>query len=245
MSTLYDGYKIAVIIPTLDTYDLLPEVIHTIPSFVDRIIVVDDGSSAPNDLSILYPHVLVVRHPRNLGVGAAILTGYKVAKDMGCDVGLVMASDGQMDPMDAEALVSAVTSGRADYAKGDRLSHPDCQRVMPLERFIGNLCLTWLTRVITGIKVTDSQCGYTAFRLSCLDLLPLDWIYPRYGFPNDMLCAVSGARLKVAEVVVRPIYQHDRSRINILCAIFMYPFILMRGILVRVIARCKAIRSQK
>jgi glycosyltransferase involved in cell wall biosynthesis len=181
-----------------------------------------------------------VRHERNLGVGATILSGYRAAAPV-ADVAVVMAADGQMAPEDLEALLAPIASGAADYVKGDRLSHPDCPGVMPAVRRFGNCCLTFLTRFSAGLPgLMDSQCGYTALRLSLLPALPLDWLYPRYGFPNDLLAAVSGAGGRVAQVRVRPVYQGEGSGIRPWQAALVYPFLLARGPLLRRIAARRA-----
>lgn len=238
---MLDGQRIAIVVPALDPDGRLEGVVSGIPAWADRILVVDDGSRIPVPIEHPDARVRVVRHARNLGVGASILTGYRIARDEGADVAVVMAADGQMLPSDLFALLRPVLSGGADYAKGDRLSHPACSTDMPLVRRIGNTSLTFLTRLVTGSRdLMDSQCGFTALRLGVLDRLPLDWIYPRYGFPNDFLAASFGAGLKVRDVVVTPVYRGERSGIRPPIAAAVYPLILVRAILVRAVANRKA-----
>src|SRR5918911_109467 len=119
---MLDGKTVAVVVPAYDEERLIGETLSGIPSFVDRVIVVDDASTdgtaaaAERD-----PRVEVVRHERNEGVGAAILTGYKRALAQRFDVTCVMAADNQMDPADLESLVRPVARGEVDYAKANRL----------------------------------------------------------------------------------------------------------------------------
>ncbi|HOI11446.1 MAG TPA: glycosyltransferase family 2 protein, partial [Myxococcota bacterium] len=130
--------------------------------------------------------------------------------------------------------------------KGDRLSHPDCPRVMPRVRRLGNLALTFLTRVAGGLwGLMDAQCGYTALRLDALDRLPLRWLYPRYGFPNDVLLAASGAGLRIAQVVVRPVYAGEASGLRPWMALWVYPFVLVRGALMRWTVRLAAVAPRR
>lgn len=231
--------RVAVVIPAFNAGGRLQGVLEGLPESVGLVVVVDDGSG--EYLQMPDPdrgmEVVVIQHPRNLGVGAAILTGYGEARDRGAGVAVVMAADGQMDPADLDGLLAPVMAGEADYVKGDRLSHRDCPRIMPGPRRFGNACLTFLTRLVTGRwDLMDSQCGYTAIRLDLLKRLPLDWLYPRYGFPNDMLAAVCGAGARMREVVVAPVYRGERSGIRPLTAAAVYPMILVRGLLVRFVA---------
>ncbi len=231
---------VAVVIPAYDADGRLARTLATIPEWVGLRVVVDDGSPSPVSV-VGDAKTFVVRHERNLGVGAAILTGYRVARNLGARVAVVMAADGQMDPSDLAALVAPVAEGHADYVIGDRLSHPECPRAMPSVRLFGNLCLTFLTRLGTWRwDLMDSQCGYTALRLDFLDRLPLDWLYPRYGFPNDMLAAVVGASGRVQQVAVRPIYGTERSGIRPGVAVWVYPLVIARGLWVRAVARWRS-----
>jgi glycosyltransferase involved in cell wall biosynthesis len=231
---MHEGLRVAVVVPAAHAGWRLDRVVASLPPLVDGVVVVDDGPGAVADLP---GDAVVVRHARNRGVGAATLTGWQAAREFGADVAVVMAADGQMDPADLPALLEPIATGDADLVKGDRLSHPACERVMPAVRRAGNCCLTFATRVVSGRwDVMDSQCGYTALRLDTLDRLPLDWLYTRYGFPNDLVVAAVGARLRLAQVVVAPVYAGEPSGIRPLAAALVYPWILARGVVVRVVA---------
>src|SRR5690348_17337200 len=93
--------KIAVIIPSFRAADTITKVIKGIPEFVDSIIVVDDKS--PDNLAevvtkLNHPKVRLIRHEKNMGVGGAMKSGYKVSMEMGMDISVKMDSDDQMDP---------------------------------------------------------------------------------------------------------------------------------------------------
>lgn len=233
---------VGVVIPAYNPCNRLFDVLSGIPANVDAVVVVDDGSEIRVDGESLEcgAFVTLVRHDENMGVGAAIVTGYRKCRQLGMDVAVVMGADDQMDPADLDSLLAPIERGLADYVKGDRLSHRDCLSVMPAGRLFGNICLTFLTRLATGIPVMDSQCGYTALRLSRLDDLVSENIYPRYGFPNDMLAAVSGAGLPVADVTVRPVYGGRSSGIVALVAMLVYPLIVVRSFFTRLSAFCRS-----
>ena len=120
---MLEGKTVAVVIPAYDEERLVGSTIQGLPAFVDRIIVVDDASrdATGERAAAADSRVEVVRHERNSGVGAAIVTGYKRARGEGAQVTAVMAADGQIDTDDLEVLVRAVASGETDYAKANRL----------------------------------------------------------------------------------------------------------------------------
>jgi glycosyltransferase involved in cell wall biosynthesis len=187
------------------------------PGYVDHVIVVDDASrdaTAREALAAGDPRVEVIRHPDNRGVGAAIVTGYRRALALGADVAAVMAGDGQMHPDDLPAIALPVARGEADYVKGNRLAHPGVWRTMPPARLAGTAVLAWLTRQAAGLEqLSDSQCGFTAISARALDTLggDLDALWPRYGYPNDLLGALARHGLRIAEATVRPVYRGEAS----------------------------------
>ena len=147
----------------------------------------------------------------------AIVSGYRraVERTEGArDVFVVMAGDGQMDPRDLPAVVDPVARGEADYVKGDRFRSPGTRRAMPLGRRLGGAAFSWMTSRAIGQPVSDSQCGYTAIARDAVIRLDLDALWPRYGYPNDLLSQLSLRRLRIAEVPVRAVYADEVSRLR-------------------------------
>jgi len=206
---MYEGKTVAVVVPAYDEERLVASTVRGIPAFVDRIVVVDDASrdTTADRAAAADPRVEVVRHERNLGVGAAIVTGYKRARDESMDVTCVMAADGQMDPDDLETLVRPVAARECDYAKANRLFTGQAWQLIPRTRYLGNAILSFLTKIASGYwHVADSQSGYTAVSLETLCLLDLDRLYARYGFPNDMLVHLNVWNARVRDFPSRPVY---------------------------------------
>ena len=212
---MLESARIAVVVPAFNEARWIVETVESMPAFVDHILVVDDASEDATSAlarSVGDARVEGIRHAVNRGVGAAIVTGYRRARALGADVVAVMAGDGQMDPVDLPAVVLPIIRGEADYVKGNRLLHPGVFRAMPKARLAGTAVLAWLTRRAAGLpSLGDSQCGYTAISAGAIDALDLDAIWPRYGYPNDLLGALCRARLRVGEVVVRPVYRGEAS----------------------------------
>ena len=127
-----------------------------------------------------------------------------------------MAADNQMDPADLETLVAPVARGEVDYAKANRLFTGQAWELIPRTRYLGNAVLSLLTKIASGYwHVADSQTGYTAISRRYLELLDLDRIYRRYGFPNDMLVHLNVWNARVRDFPSRPVYDvGERSGIT-------------------------------
>jgi glycosyltransferase involved in cell wall biosynthesis len=230
---MLDEKTVAVVIPAYNEVALIASTIKGIPDFADRVIVVDDGSTDETvaRAQAADPRVEVVRHERNTGVGAAIMSGYRRAIVEDVDVTCVMAADGQMDPDDLETLARAVASGECDYAKANRLFTGQAWEVIPRSRYLGNAILSFLTKIASGYwHVADSQSGYTAVNLETLRLLDLDRIYRRYGFPNDMLVHLNVWNRRVRDYPSRPIYGvGERSGIKLRRVVPAISWLLCKG----------------
>lgn len=212
--------RIYVVVPARNEAPRIGEVVTSMPPLVDRIIVVDDGSRdgtgdaarAPGE-----PRTVVLRHEETRGVGAAIVTGYRAAlADVGDprDAFVVMAGDGQMSPRDLPAVAGPVVRGEVGYVKGNRFGVRDAATPMPLARRAAGEFLSYATSHVTGLSITDSQCGYTALSRAACERLDLDALWPRYGYPNDLLAQLAERNIAVREVLVEPIYRGEPSGIR-------------------------------
>ncbi len=231
---MLDGKRVAVVVPAHDEEALIVPTLTGIPSFVDRIYVVDDASTdgtAARLAEVTDPRLEVIRHERNRGVGAAIVSGYKAALRDRIDVTCVMAGDNQMDPDELASLAGPVARGEVDYAKANRLFTGKAWELIPRTRYLGNAVLSMMTKIASGYwHVADSQAGYTALSLGALELLDLDRIYRYYGFPNDMLVHLNVINARVRDFPSRPIYGvGERSGIRLRKVIPRMSFLLLKG----------------
>lgn len=214
---MFQGARISVVVPAFNESRLITGTLSSIPEFVDHIIAVDDKSLDPT-LALVQGHpdqkrIIALSHSHNRGVGAAIATGYKHAVHaLNTDICAVMAGDGQMHPDDLPALLMPIIQGTADYTKGNRAAHPDVLRTMPKARFLGTQTLAFLTKKAAGLHtLSDSQCGYTAASSRALRAIDLDALWPRYGYPNDIIGALCRAGMRIEEVPVRAVYRGEAS----------------------------------
>jgi glycosyltransferase involved in cell wall biosynthesis len=237
-----EGKRVAVVIPAYNEEQLIAPTVSGVPELVDRIYVVDDCSkdgtvAAVRDLND--PRVELIEHERNEGVGGAIISGYRRALAERMDVTAVMAADNQMDPGDLEALVAPVARGEVDYAKANRLFTGQAWQLIPRYRYLGNAVLSLLTKIASGYwHVADSQSGFTAVGLPMLELLDLDRIYRRYGFPNDMLVHLNVWNARVRDFPSRPIYGvGERSGIKLRKVVPTISWLLMKGFFWRMLQK--------
>ena len=235
---MLEGKSVAVVVPAYREEALIGKTLRGIPTFVDRIYVVDDGSDDGTDAAARAAgdeRVSVIRHERNSGVGAAIVTGYERSLADGLDVTCVMAGDNQMDPNDLELLVRPVAVGEVDYAKANRLFTGEAWRVIPRSRYLGNAVLSLLTKIASGYwHVADSQSGYTAIARGTLGQLDLRRIYRGYGFPNDFLVHLNVWNARVRDFPSRPVYGvGERSGIKIRRVVPRISWLLLKGFLWR------------
>jgi glycosyltransferase involved in cell wall biosynthesis len=211
---MFEGRTIVVVVPAYNEEKLIGTVLDTMPEAVDRVIVVDDASvdgtaAALDALRARHPRLRAIRHERNRGVGAAIVTGYKAALEEAPANALVvvMAGDAQMDPADLPRLLAPLAAGQADYTKGNRLRSGQAWNIIPRHRYLGNAALSFATKIASGYwHVADSQSGYTAVTSEALGMLQLDRLYPRYGFPNHLLVELNLYDFRVRDVPIRPVY---------------------------------------
>jgi glycosyltransferase involved in cell wall biosynthesis len=215
---MFEGLPVTVVVPAYQEEKLIDRVLDTMPSYVDRIIVVDDASTDNTEYCLRKAlarfggeRLRVIRHAKNGGVGAAIVTGYQGALEevssRGAGLVVVMAGDAQMAPSDLPRLLLPLARGQADYTKGNRLFTGQAWKIIPHYRYLGNAALSLLTKIASGYwHVADSQSGYTAITTEALTVLQLTRLYPRYGFPNHLLVELNNYDFRVRDVPIQPVY---------------------------------------
>lgn len=143
--------KIAVLIPCYKVRNHILEVIRQIGPEVFKIYVVDDccpeGSADFVVEHCVDERVIVLRNPVNLGVGGAVMTGYRAAIADGMDIIVKIDGDGQMDPSLISDFVSPIIAGNADYTKGNRFFNLEKISEMPKIRLFGNAVLSFMTKL--------------------------------------------------------------------------------------------------
>lgn len=214
----FNGYNIGVVVPAYNEEKLIEKTINGIPRYVKKIYVIDDCSTDSTSeivKSINDSRVVYIRHEKNLGVGAAIITGYKLSLDDDIDIVAVMAGDDQMDPEQLQKLLKPIIENRADYVKGNRLISKDFRKGMSKWRSFGNALLTMITKIGSGYwHIMDPQNGYTTISRQALETIDLDSIYPYYGYCNDILIKMNTFGMRVEDVTIPARYGDEKSKIK-------------------------------
>lgn len=216
---MYKNASIAAVVPAYKEERMIATVIRTMPSFVDHIVIVDDCSpDGTSDVvrSIDDPRVTLIRHEVNQGVGGAIITGHRAAIELGADVNVVMAGDAQMDPGYLPDLLDRVTDGGFGFAKANRFYSPDSFEGMPGHRVLGNIVLSFFTKMSSGYwNLFDPQNGYTAVRTEVLRRIALERVARRYSFENDLLIRLNIAQVSATDVPIPAVYGDEVSSIRL------------------------------
>ena len=236
---MFEGKKIAAVVPAFNEAAHIGRVIGGIPSLVDLIIVIDDasqdGTSAAAS-SIGDERVVVLRHSKKTGVGGAVLDGYATALQREVDITVVMAGDDQMDPVYLPELLGPIAGGSADVTKGNRFFSPDSFRGMPRLRILGNIVLSFLTKAASGYwHVFDPQNGYVASSADVLRKIDATHIASSYAFENDMLVALSIVGARVRDVSIPARYGSEVSTLRLWRDGFRILRVLCRGFFRRVV----------
>ncbi|MNK22779.1 Undecaprenyl-phosphate mannosyltransferase [compost metagenome] len=212
---------ISVVIPAYNEGKLITKTLETMPSFVDKIIVVNDGSK-DNTLDLIKacqnkdPRIEILNHDVNKGLGQTLIDGYLHSRKIQSDVTAIMAGDAQMAPEDLINVVTPIAEGKVHYVKGNRFFMDDVVEKMPFYRLVGNAGLTILTKFATGYwHIIDPQCGYTAISKDALAAIPIQRMTKKYGYNADILNMLNIRNFVVADVDVKPVYGEEVSKIQL------------------------------
>lgn len=211
---------VSVVIPSFRVRKHILGVLARIGPEVSSIYVVDDrcpeDSGTFVESSCTDPRVRVLRNATNLGVGGAVMAGYRAAYEDGAQVIVKVDGDGQMAPELIPQLIAPLLAGEADYTKGNRFFNVEDVRAMPGIRLLGNAGLSFMTKFSTGFwHIFDPTNGFTALHASLVPLLPLSKINNRYFFETDMLFRLEGLRAKVIDIPMRAVYGDEESGLRI------------------------------
>ncbi|MFH1786631.1 MAG: glycosyltransferase family 2 protein [archaeon] len=204
---------LAIVIPAYNEEASLEAVLNDLKRQVRsaEIIVVDDGSKDKTSQIAKKIGATVCRHVVNRGLGAALATGIQCAIGEGADIIVTFDADLQHEPKDIFRLIKPIQDGTADVVLGSRFLVKRHILLMPHIKRLGNWALTWITNVLAGTNITDSQCGLRAFDRKAAKRLMI--LCDRYEVSSEIVHELGRHRLKVVEVPIKAIYD-ERSKIK-------------------------------
>ena len=234
--------KIHVVIPAYRVERHIIDLLGRIGPEVKRIFVVDDacpdGSGKLVENSVKDKRVKVLYNPENLGVGGAVMAGYKAAIAEGADIVVKLDGDGQMHPEDIPALVRPLLRGDADYSKGNRFDSLDDLYLMPRIRILGNAILSLWSKLSSGYwSITDPTNGFTAIHRIALQRVDLKKLSQRYFFESDMLFRLNLAGAVVEDVSLPARYGDEKSNLKISKVLVEFPWKFTKNQIKRVFYR--------
>jgi dolichol-phosphate mannosyltransferase len=183
----------------------------------DQTVVVDDCSTDGSDEIARKRGFIVIRHPQNMGTGAAIRSGVDYAKSLGKEWVILSSSNGKIRPEDFKTVYTPIVNGSADYVTGSRFMKDGASPDLPLFRRISIPLFSFFAFLLIGRWYSDITCGFRAYRLSIFDdpnmNVHQDWLN-RYEYEYYVHYRVTKAKKwRIVEVPVVIDYSHlERKR---------------------------------
>jgi glycosyltransferase involved in cell wall biosynthesis len=193
--------RVVAVVPAFDEEAAIGAVVAGIREFDPEIdvVVVDDGSGDGTAHAAAAAGATVVRLPFNLGIGAAVQTGFRYALEQDYDVAVRLDGDGQHDPSELPKLLEPLERGEADVVTGSRFRGEGTYRP-PLGRRLG---ITWFAKLVSLLsrqQVTDTTSGFQALNRSAISLFARD--YPSDYPEVEATVLLLKHRLRLTEVQV-------------------------------------------
>jgi glycosyltransferase involved in cell wall biosynthesis len=163
--------KIVAAIPCFNTEGSIGSVVSKTKKYVDRVIVVDDGSQDNTAEAARAAGALVINHGTNRGYGEAIKSCFEAAKANAAEVLLILDGDGQHNPDEIPEILAPILKGESDLVIGSRFLGDNSS--MPRYRKFGINVITFLYNLGSRVKVSDAQSGFRAYGKKIFETLPL------------------------------------------------------------------------
>jgi polyprenyl-phospho-N-acetylgalactosaminyl synthase len=188
-----------IIIPAYNESSVLGNVLAGVSFAFPRVVVIDDGSTdSTADVASQYP-VHLIRHPINLGQGAALQTGFQFVLEKKADVAVTFDADGQMAPDDISTLLNTWEKHKYDVVLGTRFAKESVTNVSFFRRGMLKLA-TVITRIVTGLDITDVHNGLRAFSAKALQKIEIR--NNRMAHASEILSIIKSEGLTYKEIPV-------------------------------------------
>lgn len=216
--------KVTAVLPAFNAEKTLLKTYNAIPKdCVQEVILVDDASqdsTVPRAREI--ESLVIVLHKKNRGYGGNQKTCYDEALRRNADIVIMIHPDFQYDPQYVPQMITPLITGKADMVLGSRfLIHDPRESGMHWWRYYGNRFLTTLQNTVLDIHLSECHSGYRAYSRALLSAVPYHTFSDSFVFDSQMLTAVVGRHLRIAEVPIPTRYAQETSSISF-CASVRY-----------------------
>jgi glycosyltransferase involved in cell wall biosynthesis len=201
--------KVCVLIPLYNEARTIERLVKDITSYIEKCLVVDDGSKDMSGDIASRAGVEVIRHPKNYGKGISLQTGFRQVLREGYDAVITMDGDGQHNPQDIPKFIQKAEDSSAGIIAGNRMGNVG---KMPLIRILTNKFMSLIISRISGQEIIDSQCGYRLRKKEVLEKLNLS--SSRFEIESEILIEASRHNYRIDFVSISSIYQEEKSRID-------------------------------
>lgn len=189
------------IIPAFNEAERIGSVIKAVAQYVDRVVVIDDGSTDGTGEEAKKLGTTVLRHCDNCGAGAATMTGFEAARLLHATSVITIDADEQHDPHGIPTLLKPIQDGTADIVFANRFGQ---KNTIPLIRRIFNGIGNIITLLATGRWVSDSQSGFKALGPKALAQIRLQM--SGFEFCTEIVREASIHRWRIAEIPTKVVY---------------------------------------
>jgi len=187
-----------VVVPSYNEAAAVVNSIRPLLTYGYRVVVVDDGSSDDTWQVLESLPVFSLRHPINLGQGAAIQTGMSFAVQQGAEFVVHFDADGQHSHEQIENLLEPLRRGQADVVLGSRFLNLADTELVPLSKRILLKGATLVNFAFSGLKLTDAHNGFRAFTREAA--MKIDLQENRFSHASEILEQIRRHKLKWMEV---------------------------------------------
>lgn len=192
------------IVPAYNEEKHIGSVVRSLLQYVDKIVVIDDGSVDSTATEAETAGAIVIRHEINRGQGAAIETGHEYARLAGADYVLHFDADGQFDVHDITPALVELKEKKADMLLGSRFL--DNRSNLPLlKRYVVLPVGRFINRMFTGVSLTDAHNGFRILNRHALDSIYLS--HDRMAHATEIVFLARQAGLSVIEFPVKVVYR--------------------------------------
>jgi glycosyltransferase involved in cell wall biosynthesis len=167
------------------------------------VLVVNDGSKDGSAIAAESAGAFVVNLPYNMGIGAAMQTGYKYALRGGYDIAVQVDGDGQHDPAELGKILTPVQNGEADVVVGSRFMDGEGFKSTPMRR-LGIGMFSKVLSVLTGEPVSDPTSGFRAAGRKAVGLFAGEYPEDYPEVESLFLAHLAGLKLRETPVLMRP-----------------------------------------